>query len=251
MRRVPPKSLNDICTEWDKVCEKRQATIDQGQDVSLSLVTAPCITKRVREEAPKAILDVGCGTGYVTSLLAQEAPICYGIDASRHSIELAKKRYGRSGLHFVHSALEDFSPDIQFDCCVSNMVLNCAPDLQGTLQSIYKLLPSNGVFLTMIPHPCFWPVYWGLQDKSWFHYQEEMFIEHDFSISLVKAMGKSTYIHRPLSRYIHELVSAGFTIEEIEEPYPSNPVPAGYSYRYPRFLFLKCKRIENCNSKLQ
>lgn len=242
MHKTPPKSLNDICSEWDGVCEKRQIAIEQGQDVSLSLVTAPCIVKNVREAAPNAILDVGCGTGYVTSLLAQEAAICCGIDASQHSIDLAKDRYSLPNLQFFHSKLSEFSSCTQFDLCVSNMVLNCSPDLRGDLRGIYKLLPSGGIFLAMIPHPCFWPLYWGFQNEPWFHYQEEMFIEHDFSISLVKAMGKSTYIHRPLSQYIQEIVSIGFSLKGIEEPYPVGPVPRGYSYSYPRFLFLKCRK---------
>lgn len=242
MRRTPPKSLNDICSEWDGVCEKRQTAIEQGLDASLSLVTAPCIVKSVREAAPNAILDVGCGTGYVTSLLAQEAAICCGIDASGHSIALAKERYILPNLQFVRSKLSDFSSDIPFDLCVAHMVLNCTPDLRGLLRRIYEFLPPSGAFFAMIPHPCFWPLYWGFQNEPWFRYQEEMFIEHDFSITLVNAMGKSTYIHRPLSQYINEIVSAGFSLEGTEEPYPIGPVPAGYSYPYPRFLLLKCRK---------
>jgi len=242
LRRIPPKSLNDICSEWDNLCEKRQVAIEQGKDVSLFLVTAPHIIKKVHEMTPKTILDIGCGTGYLTSLLAQEAAICYGIDASQHSITLAKERYSLPNLQFFYSKLCDFSPDTKFDLCVSNMALSCDPDLDGTLRNIYKRLSAGGALLIMIPHPCFWPLYWGYQDESWFHYQEEIFIEHDFSISFVKTMGRSTYIHRPLSRYIQEIISSGFSIGEIEEPYPSNTTPPGYSYTYPRFLFLKCKK---------
>lgn len=242
MRRIPPKSLNDICSEWDNLCEKRQIAIEQGKDISLSLVTAPHIIRKVHETSPKTILDIGCGTGYLTFLLAKEATTCYGIDASQHSITLAKEKYSLPSLQFFHSRLVDFSPNTKFDLCVSNMALNCDPDLHGTIKNIYNRLLPGGTFLSMIPHPCFWPLYWGYQDENWFHYQEEIFIEHNFSISFVKTMGKSTYIHRPLSQYIREMITSGFSIEEIEEPYPSDITPPGYFYTYPRFLFMNCKK---------
>ena len=51
----------------------------------------------------------------------------------------------------------------------------------------------------MITHPFFWPKYWGYESEEWYKYNEEIFIENEFSISFEKEMGKTTYIHRPLS----------------------------------------------------
>ena len=242
MKRVFPKKLIEICSEWDIVCEHRQNTIDAGDDISLLSVTAPCIVKHILQAAPKKVLDVGCGTGYLTSLVSQNVNECWGIDASGKSIAIAKKRYASQNTVFVQTTIEDFCSPFPFDACISNMVLTSDPLFRQSLKKMHDVLSLNGHLYIMIPHPCFWPKYWNYQDEPWFNYNEEIFIEHDFSISLVKSMGTTTYIHRSLATYIESILSVGFCIEQIEEPYPVGGVPKGYAYQYPRFLFIKCKK---------
>ena len=94
----------------------------------------------------------------------------------------------------------------------------------------------------MIPHPCFWPKYWDFEKAPWFDYNREIYIEHDFSISLVKSLGKATFIHRPLEMYISAIADADYYIEGLKEPYPYTAVPGEYIYEYPRFLLIKCKK---------
>ena len=48
----------------------------------------------IRELAPKTILDIGCGEGFVDQYLLQNSPqwqIC-GVDISEKNLKLAKKR---------------------------------------------------------------------------------------------------------------------------------------------------------------
>lgn len=242
MRKIPPKKISDICMEWDNICNSRQMIIESGKDISLTHVTAPCILNKISQIAPKHVLDIGCGTGYITSLIAKQVESCYGVDVSKKSIAVAQSKYYSKNLHFFNIALSDFRPTIQFDACVSNMVFTSDPDWISSLNQIYNLLVPGGHLLIMITHPCFWPEYWGFNHETWYNYEDEIFIEHDFSISLAKSIGKTTYIHRPLSNYIKGILSSGFAIEEIVEPYPSKNTPHNYVYDYPRFLFFNCKR---------
>lgn len=242
MRNTQPKRLDDLCAEWDGVCEKREQVIESGKDISLLSVTAPWLLGSILGESPKTVLDAGCGTGYVSSLVAPHVDSCIGIDASKKSISIARRKYRCPNLDFQVSTIAGFESTQQFDLCLSNMALTSDPLWIESIARIYRLLKPHGALMVMIAHPCFWPRYWGFQNEKWFNYNDEIYIEHDFSISLVKSLGKTTYIHRPLTQYFEGITSAGFQIEKIEEPYPVGPLPEGYSYPYPRFLFLQCRK---------
>lgn len=238
LKRTNPKFLKEVQAEWDALCNIRQDAIDSGKDFSLMAVTAPCIIKEL-DVPNNGILDVGCGTGYLTSLLATYTTRCVGIDVSAASIDIAKSRYSDSSAVFTVSSIGNFNTDNRFDICVANMVLSCDPDWEQSVQSIYNLLSERGKLLVMLPHPCYWSKYWGFENEDWFNCNEEIYIEHDFSISLVKSLGSATYIHRPLSTYIGKICGAGFMLEKMVEPYPVREMPKEYKYDYPRFLFLK------------
>ena len=240
--RVNKKKLDDISLEWNTVCEKRHIIIDNGQDISLLYVTMPCILNGVRKHSPKRVLDVGCGTGYLTNKLADECNMCFGIDVSERSIIVAKNKYKKENMTFVNSSIAKFSPHIKFDICISNMVFMTDPELDNSLSVINNLLDEHGILLITITHPCFWPRYWKYQDEDWFEYNQEIFIQHEFCTSLSNPLGVTTHIHRPLEQYFSSIINAGFVIEEIIEPSPIKETPEEYKYEYPRFLYLQCKK---------
>lgn len=242
MKIIEPRSLAEIRNEWNGICQRRQVVIDEGRDVSLLSVTAPCILRHVQADHPKTVLDVGCGTGYLTSKIADYVPACVGIDCSDASIAIAGKHYRKPNLSFEVSEICKYVSDIEFDLCVANMVFMSDPTWKESTKHIHQLLVPKGRLYVMITHPCFWPKYWGYENQPRFHYHEETFFENDFSISLEKSMGEATFIHRPLAMYLKGLLSAGFSIEAVEEPFPVMSTPKGYQYSYPRFLFIKCQK---------
>ncbi len=243
IKKTAPKHLSDIQAEWDALCGSRQEVIDLGKDFSLLAVTAPCIIEELSPCGVNSILDIGCGTGYLTSLLAKHARKCVGIDVSATSIAFAKERYSDCGAEFIVSSVSKFSTENKFDICVSNMVFSCDPDWINSVRAISRLLTIGGKLLIMLPHPCNWPKYWGFENASWFNCNEEVYIEHDFSLSLVKSLGAATYIHRPLSTYISRICGENFMLEKMIEPYPQEELPDKYRYDYPRFLFMKFSKI--------
>lgn len=242
-RKVNSKTIQDIAKEWNLICHQRDAVIDTGKDISLTCVTAPCILSNLKEKTG-SVLDLGCGTGYLTNKISQCCDICYGIDASENSIEIAKHKYTNSKIVFINNTIVDFQPNILFDVCVANMVFMTDPNLYDSLANVFKLLKSGGMLLATITHPCFWPIYWNYFNEPWFDYNTELFIQHDFTTSLSSSIGVTTHIHRPLSMYINLLKKVGFEIETLEELQPLYETPKEYRYEYPRFIFLKCKKAE-------
>ena len=96
IKKTNPKILSEIQSEWDVLCENRQNVIDSGKDFSLLSVTAPCIINALKESNSNKILDVGCGTGYLTAQLSKYCNKCVGIDISSASISLARSHYSNS-----------------------------------------------------------------------------------------------------------------------------------------------------------
>lgn len=239
IEKTEPKLLSKIGNEWDAMCGYRQQVIDAGKDISFSHVTAPCILDHIKRLKPQKVLDVGCGTGCLTSLISNYTKVSIGIDISPKSIDLAMKKYSNQSVSFFNSSISDFVSEIQFDACVANMVLSCDPIWLESIKRIHELLNRNGKLLVMLPHPVSWPLYWDFLKEEWFNYYDEIYIEHDFSISFAKALGQATYIHRPLSTYINSICAQGFFLESMVEPYPQMVTPPGYSYEYPRFLFMQ------------
>ena len=238
MKSVKPKKLAEISNEWDALSVTRQQIIEENNDISLVEVTAPCMVKEVSAINPnRTILDVGCGTGYLTSLLAKQAKICVGIDASKVSVSIAQKSYKHNNIRFIHSKISDFRCGFHFDICVANMVFSCDPEWLISIKSIYNLLSPDGSLLIMLPHPCFWHKYWNIDDEDWFSYEQDIFIEHDFPISKVSSLGLATYIHRPLHEYINGIIMSGYKLDCINE------LSGKDSNNNHKFLFIKCSKI--------
>ena len=107
-----------------------------------------------------------------------------GVDASRVSIAWARRTVRNRNVQFVNASIESFArvnPGA-FSAAVANMTLGTVSKLPRVLMSIRRCLQPNGIFVFTIPHPCFWPLYWGYADASWFRYNSEIAIAAPFRI---------------------------------------------------------------------
>jgi trans-aconitate methyltransferase len=80
------------------------------------------LVKLLNPQAGERVLDLGCGTGYLTNLIAESETEVVGIDNSEHMIEKATSSY--PNLDFRVISADDFSFDTKFDAIFSNAVLH-------------------------------------------------------------------------------------------------------------------------------
>jgi trans-aconitate methyltransferase len=91
------------------------------------------------------ILDLGCGTGYLTNKIAFNGANVIGIDSSAEMIEKAKKSF--PNIYFEVKDAKAFSFDEKFDSVFSNAVLHWIIDNEKVLNCVYNSLKDGGKFV--------------------------------------------------------------------------------------------------------
>ncbi len=107
-----------------------------------------------RNARPRNVLDLACGTGTVSAMLANEGLKVTGVDISESMINEAKRKAELSGLNIdflVQDAAELDLPGLKFDLCVSLFdSLNYITDpahLQKAFYRVQSHLNRNGLFI--------------------------------------------------------------------------------------------------------
>ena len=101
----------------------------------------------LQPEAGQQVLDLGCGTGDLSAVLAKAGCHVLGLDASATMIDKAKEKY--PDVQFTCQSAIDFQTDQRFDGVLSNAVLHWIPeaDQLAVLQNIRAHLTAGGRFV--------------------------------------------------------------------------------------------------------
>lgn len=111
---------------------KHSFVFKYGEDL-LSLLNA---------QKGERILDLGCGTGHLTNLIAQTGAEVIGIDNSEEMIAKAKKEF--SSIQFSLQSATDFHFDEPFDAIFSNAVLHWVTEIEKVVDCLYENLKKGG-----------------------------------------------------------------------------------------------------------
>ncbi len=246
IRKIDYKSKENITEEWDDIAKYRFEQIKNGKDISYKYILIPSIIKLLKDCNRKKIIDIGCGQGFLTKLLAKNSNEIVGIDISGNNIILAKRNCNNiSNITLINSDIESYFKEARknkFSTVIANMFLMTVQNLDKIIDEIASIIKPSGHFIFTITHPFFWSYYWQYNNKDWFNYKEEIIIEADFRISKEYLDKTTTHVHRSLEKYVNCLFKSGFLIEKILEPFPIKKLAEKYPHKweYPRFMAIKC-----------
>jgi 2-polyprenyl-3-methyl-5-hydroxy-6-metoxy-1,4-benzoquinol methylase len=103
---------------------------------------------------PGRLLDIACGVGYGTHLMAEKASSiveAIGVDLSREAVEYAKKYYASRRIQFQQHDAMTFADERGFDSIVSVETVEHMPDPIGLINHLVGLIRSGGVFIASVP----------------------------------------------------------------------------------------------------
>lgn len=180
------------------------------------------------------VLDLCCGYGTLSRVLARRGGEVTGVDLSARLIDhaLQLERGTPLGIRYLvgDAATVDWWDGRVFDRVVCNMALMDVDDLDAVLATVRRLLKPSGRFNFSLFHPCFpgdgrtlpsWPD-GGYSTEGWWTTREE------------GVRGHVGAHHRMLSSYLNAVLRAGLTFERFEEPAGPRPMLILGDCRAPR-----------------
>lgn len=100
----------------------------------------------------KDVLDIGCGYGYGSDLLAATAQSVIGADSDPRAVSIAKSRYRRHNLKFVLSNGISKLPSSSQDVAVAFEVIEHLADYRTLLFDVQRILRPWGEFIVSTPN---------------------------------------------------------------------------------------------------
>jgi len=173
-----------------------------------------------RLEKGSSILDIGCGIGYYSNMMAQNEAKVLGVDPNENYIKLAKQNaiqgatFEQMNIGFTNSLekLQSASFDYVFmsDALLFYFVppkLEQKPDIQNLLVNIRRLLKPDGIFINVEPHYIFWLLPWLGE------------INYPFTV-LTEYQKKKFGVTPTISQLIQTYSKGGFAVTWMEELLP-------------------------------
>jgi SAM-dependent methyltransferase len=100
----------------------------------------------------RRVLDLACGEGYGSELLARSAGGVVGVDANPDAYEHARRRYRRDNLRFERGLVETYGERGSFDGVVFLQTIEHVIDAPAVMAHVGSLLAPGGVAYVSTPN---------------------------------------------------------------------------------------------------
>lgn len=243
-----PKDDKPIALEaYESFAEKFAARVDTAP--YNAYIERPATLSLLPPVKDKQVLDAGCGPGVYSEWLVKHGATVLAIDVSPKMVELARKRLGNK-VEIRQADLGkplDFLEDKTFDIVLSPLVLDYVKDWHSLFTEFARILKRAGLFIFSVEHP--FPKMWPTEERVRppTHYWTTELIEVEWTgVGVVVPSYR-----RPLQAMITPLNAAGFVVERIIEPLPTDECrrlhPATYeeTSKRPTFMCIRARKTNH------
>ena len=212
--------------QWDDAAESWVDFVRKGKDYYRDELNNPATFRLIGNVKGRLVLDLACGEGHNTRILARKDAKVDGADFSTKLIELARIEEAKKKLgicyHVADAADLSTFPNDYFDLVTCFMALQDIKNYKKAISEVGRVLKSRGRFVFSIPHPCFEMIvdqgnrigtntrYFGAAEDH-IHWKMER---------LLKPFD-TTAFHRTLTDYFNVLHKNGLLVKRLVEPQPT------------------------------
>jgi SAM-dependent methyltransferase len=175
------------------------------------------------------VLDLACGNGTASHLLARRGALVTGLDLSARMLDRARQIQAGEPveIRYIHgdAAGTRWRDGTPYDGVLCHMALMAIEDLDGALSTAAAVLAPGGWFSFSVFHPCYpggpegswsglpsWPPEHGYAREGWWTTRGE------------GVRGRAGSHHRMLSTYLNAAIGAGLEFERFAGRGSSVPV---------------------------
>jgi SAM-dependent methyltransferase len=179
------------------------------------------------------VLDIGCGEGQLSRLLASDGARVVGIDPTSAQVVVAIER-GGAACYARGTAQALPVRDATFDGAVACLVFEHIPDHRPAIAEVARVLEPGGRFVLFLNHPLLqtpgsgWIIDHILDEEYW---RVGPYLDVDVVMEELAPGVTLPFVHRPLSQYVNALAEVGMVTVRMEEPAP----PPGFVARAPEY----------------
>ncbi len=248
---------------WEQNARSWTVLARAGYDVYRDFVNTPAFLEFLPPVAGATGLDVGCGDGHNTRLLAERGAHMCALDIAPGFILAARE--SSTGIAYAIASGERLPyASGSFDFVTAFMSLMGMPHPWLALREANRVLRSEGFLQFSITHPCFNPPHrkllrnanrreYAVEVGRYFEKVDGQIDEWLFSAAPPQTRRglrpfRVPQFHRTLSDWMNMIVDAGFRIERTAEPFADEETvarcPAVRDTRVVAyFLHVRCRKV--------
>lgn len=226
---------------WDGNADAWTRLARAGYDTYRDYLNTPAFLEMLPGVEGLRGLDIGCGEGHNTRLVARRGARMTAVDISPRFVRHAERaeREGPLGIRYLAASAVGLPfPDACFDFATSFMCLMDVPERERALAEAFRVLAPGGFFQFSITHPCFDTAHrrnlrdergitYAVEVGDYFAGRDPVMTEWLFSSAPPEAKEglpkfRVPRFSRTLADWLNALVDAGFALERVGEPRPSD-----------------------------
>lgn len=254
----------DVASHWDENAPVWTELARAGYDVYRDHLNTPAFLRMLPDVVGLDGLDLGCGEGHNTRLLARLGARMMGLDISGRFLRAAVDAE-RQGIGYIQASGDRIPlASGSADFVTGFMSLMDMPDLPTVLAEVHRVLRSGGFLQFSIEHPLM-----AVRNGGWetdaagnrvarrvggYFAQESWVDEWIFSSAPAglrqnRRRFRIPRFPRTLSAWLNSLIAAGLHIEAAAEPYADDEAirqhPKLSATRIvPFFLHIRCRKSD-------
>ncbi|KAB8141273.1 class I SAM-dependent methyltransferase [Chloroflexia bacterium SDU3-3] len=206
-------------------------------------IEMPAMLSMIGDIQGRTILDIGCGSGIYTKILASHDAHVTALDISHSMIEIAKDYCQGLDISLIHTSFEEYiAEQMSFDIIIASFMLGYFQDLAGSFRKIRSLLKPGGFSIISGLHP----IKTSRSKISEFPVVDDYFSEGYYFSEIVKDQPKMPLLRRTIQDICNAAIESGLSIEKILEPTPAQreglPNELEYLFHTPTIIALKLAR---------